>query len=154
MPTLNSRLQLALIKRKKSKNALQKGFTLVELLIVVVILGVLSSVALPSLIGTRDKADKSASLSSTLGMAQECTNALLIDSTPPTYKTNELVTVVGTCTNTPNNTVTYANKVAQQAPEGELCISTPVTAAQVTANTNNTCTVTVDANGGKTGVWS
>ena len=55
MTTLNSRLQLALIKRKKSKNALQKGFTLVELLIVV-ILGVLSSVALPAFLNQTGKA--------------------------------------------------------------------------------------------------
>ena len=39
MTTINPRLRLALLKRKKSRNMLEKGFTLVELLIVVVILG-------------------------------------------------------------------------------------------------------------------
>ena len=39
MTTLNHRLTLALLNRKKSKNILEKGFTLVELMIVIVIVG-------------------------------------------------------------------------------------------------------------------
>ena len=56
MTTLNSRLQLAMLNRKKSKNLLQKGFTLVELMIVIVIVGVLSAVALPNFLSQTDKA--------------------------------------------------------------------------------------------------
>ena len=56
MTTLNNRLQLALLNRKKGKNALEKGFTLVELMIVIVIVGVLSAVALPSFLGQQNKA--------------------------------------------------------------------------------------------------
>ena len=52
MTTLNSRLQLALLNRKKGRNLLEKGFTLVELMIVIVIVGVLSAVALPNFLGT------------------------------------------------------------------------------------------------------
>ena len=57
MTALNNRLQLAILNRKKARNALEKGFTLVELMIVIVIVGILSGVALPNFIGQRDKAN-------------------------------------------------------------------------------------------------
>ena len=56
MTTLNSRLQLALLNRKKDRNLLEKGFTLVELMIVIVIVGILSSIALPSFLSQSVKA--------------------------------------------------------------------------------------------------
>ena len=56
MTSLNSRLQLALINRKKVRNALEKGFTLVELMVVIVIVGILSAVALPSFLDQTNKA--------------------------------------------------------------------------------------------------
>ena len=56
MTTLNRRLQLAMLNRKKARNLLQQGFTLVELMIVVVIVGILSGVALPSFLGQASKA--------------------------------------------------------------------------------------------------
>ena len=60
MTKLNSRLQPTLLNGKKVVSLLETGFTLVELLIVVVILGVLSGVALPSFLSQRDKANVSA----------------------------------------------------------------------------------------------
>ena len=56
MTMLNSRLQLALLNRKKGRNLLEKGFTLVELMIVIVIVGILSSVALPQFLSQSEKA--------------------------------------------------------------------------------------------------
>ena len=56
MTTLNSRLQLAMLNRKKARNALEKGFTLVELMIVIVIVGILSAVALPNFLSQTAKA--------------------------------------------------------------------------------------------------
>ncbi len=56
MTTLNRRLQLAILNRKKGRNALEKGFTLVELMIVIVIVGILSAVALPNFLNQTSKA--------------------------------------------------------------------------------------------------
>ncbi|AII44098.1 hypothetical protein KR100_12130 [Synechococcus sp. KORDI-100] len=56
MTSLNSKLQLALINRKKRRNLLEKGFTLVELMIVIVIVGILSAVALPNFLNQTKKA--------------------------------------------------------------------------------------------------
>ena len=57
MTSLSPSVQLALINKAKcSKNILQKGFTLVELMVVVAIVGVLSAVALPSFLNQTAKA--------------------------------------------------------------------------------------------------
>ena len=56
MTTLNNRLQFALLNSKKGKSALEKGFTLVELMIVIVIVGILSAVALPNFMSQTEKA--------------------------------------------------------------------------------------------------
>ncbi|WP_413442568.1 type IV pilin protein [Synechococcus sp. MIT S1220] len=56
MTSLNSKLQLALLNRKKGRNLLEKGFTLVELMIVIVIVGILSAVALPNFLSQTGKA--------------------------------------------------------------------------------------------------
>ena len=45
-----------MLNRKKSQNALEKGFTLVELMIVIVIVGILSAVALPNFLNQTNKA--------------------------------------------------------------------------------------------------
>ena len=54
MNSLKSRLTLELLNKQSQR--LSKGFTLVELMIVIVIVGVLSAVALPSFLGQQNKA--------------------------------------------------------------------------------------------------
>ena len=72
-------LQQALIKSKKS---VKNGFTLIELMVVVAIVGVLSAVGLPELTKAQDRAKDSAAESTLVNAAKECSISLL--TTPDT----------------------------------------------------------------------
>jgi type IV pilus assembly protein PilA len=125
----NHLLISALAKRQRSKNPLQAGFTLVELLIVVIIIGILSAIAIPAFLNQQDKARARASESSSMGAARACA-ALQVNAEHASYVSPPGVT--GTCepsgtaaTFTTADTNLTTNATATIATTGQVSLTTP-----------------------------
>ena len=71
-------IQSALAQRiAAKKNKKQNGFTMIELMVVVAIIGVLSAVGLPALTSAQDRAKSSAAKQEAVNTAKTCTIAFI-----------------------------------------------------------------------------
>ena len=94
--------QKTLIQRLASrKTKKQNGFTLIELMVVVAIVGVLSAVGLPQLTKAQDKAKDAAAIATVTNAAKECSLSLIINDDASDYTPGNFLVdgtaVTGTC---------------------------------------------------------
>ena len=91
----NKFLQSVLTKKASKK---QNGFTLIELMVVVAIVGVLSAVGLPQLTKAQDRAKDAAAISTLTNAAKECSLELISGVTDYAFDDDgPFANVVGTC---------------------------------------------------------
>ena len=114
-----------------------------ELMIVIVIVGILSSVALPQFLGVKGKAELGASIGEAVGLAKECSAAVIIDGPYP-----------GGCADTGATRYTFTSEAADEDSAGVACGRGEVTAADSSVSVeklelgeNESCTITVNDDG-------
>ena len=97
---MNTQMKAILAKKLANKKKLN-GFTLIELMVVVAIVGILSGVGLPQLLKAQDKAKDSAAIATLTNAAKECSLLLVTENDGSNFDASQYTagdnTVTGTC---------------------------------------------------------
>ena len=93
---MNTQLK-SILSKKLSKGNKANGFTLIELMVVVAIVGVLSAVGLPQLLKAQDRAKVSVARQEAVNYAKECSISLLTGAAAPDGTQYDTIAAAQTC---------------------------------------------------------
>jgi type IV pilus assembly protein PilA len=140
------KLLLNSLMSQKGRKGLAQGFTLIELMIVVAIIGILSAVALPQFLGVRDRSELQAMVGEAVGLAKECAVGQITKVDSGTANKGSTV-VTGTCDGA-NATAVTLKVVGSKNIAGVKCLDKTSAAGEKTA------TISVSQDGAISCAWS
>ena len=115
MNTFTSKALLKKLHSTKKAN----GFTLIELMVVVAIVGILSGVGVPQLLKAQDKAKDSAAIATLTNAAKECSLLLVTEGDGTNFDIDNYATANEAVTGTCAVDTTYALSIVSEGSGGQ-----------------------------------